>query len=263
MDVHVWKVDNPTLRVQFDRQKQSLRTLDCWKDVSTLDAENNVRDVCQRGFRVAEGGGGLSFQTGEVNVAGARSEQHQYLLCRVAVGRAYALVEEGGAESGVPKGYDSLYRVREAGGGEEDGGLHYAHEYVVFNPAQVLPEYVVHFTFRPEDAVALGASAAPSEVPLADRRRLFRTKLQQVKSEVTRALSVLGPSLGDATEAMLGRLSEEYETALHASAQPDPLLEGRKRSILDALRRIESAPACADHGGFWRSLSARHVRAIR
>jgi len=155
------------------------------------------------------------------------------------VGRAFALLEEG-ASRAIPDGYDSLYVHSDAEDTADDdeaaaGGPH-RQEYVVNNPAQVLPEYIIHFDFDPADAV-LGV-APSATMTLEERRDHFRAKIDEVRGEVSRALAVLGPSLGSRTEEMLSDLTAKYEAALHASTQPEPLLEERRRSIREGLRRI-------------------------
>jgi hypothetical protein len=163
--------------------------------------------------------------------------QHQYLLCRVAVGRAYALLDSSSARV-IPEGYDSLYVHKEEDELESDGLAAYGQDYIVMNTAQVLPEYVVHFDFDPADAVY--GPPPTASMSLEERRDHFRSKVNEVRAEVSRALSVLGPALGNRTEEMLSDLTSKYESALHASTQPEPLLEERKRSINEGIRRISS-----------------------
>ncbi|KAA0171071.1 hypothetical protein FNF28_01076 [Cafeteria roenbergensis] len=242
-NVHAWFVETPSLRAKYERQTSTGGLeLPSWVDVDALPAHNPVQEVCARGFRMPEDGGGLSFHSGNIDLSdvGDRT-QHQFLLCRIAVGRAFALLEEGAARA-VPEGYDSLYvhsADDEADAGDDEAagasGLH-RHEYVLTNPAQALPEYIVHFDFDPADAV-MGPPPSAT-MTLDERRDHFRAKIDEVRGEVSRALSVLGPSLGSRTEEMLADLTTKYESALHASTQPEPLLEERKRSIHEGIRRI-------------------------
>lgn len=235
-DVHIWRVETPSLRVKYERQIRSGGLeLPSWVDVDALPAINPVQDVCTRGFRAPDDGSGLSFASGVINLSGvADRRDHQFLLCRVLVGRAFALLDPA-APRRVPEGYDSLYIHHEE---NDDPSAHYRHEYVVLDPAQSLPEYVVHFTFDPTAVIT--EPPATVDMALDARREHFRSKVDEVRSEVSRALAVLGPSLGARTEEMLSELTTRYEGALQQSTRPEALLEERKRSAHEGIRRITS-----------------------
>jgi hypothetical protein len=195
--------------------------------VSSLTGLNAVQDVCRRGFLLPPGGGGLAFSMGTLPLPlGAVSQQQQVVLCSVGVGRSHVLdASGGGGGEGAPRapppaGYDSLY-VHTGESGDE-----YAHRYVVFDAAQVLPRYVVHFSLQP------GAAEAP-------KRRAGDINLEDIKARIADALSVLGPAASAATEKMLSDIGASYEEALAASRAPDALLEERRRSIGEALVAID------------------------
>lgn len=76
---------------------------------------------------------------------------------------------------------------------------------------QVLPRYLLQFTFNPATRVEATNRSANA---LAARRQRFREELNELKSRVGQALAVLGPSAGDETDRMLNDLASKYEDAL-------------------------------------------------
>lgn len=220
-ELAIWAISNPQLNVEFERRSASLLRLDSWVDINGLDDNNAIQDVCQRGFRT--GDSGQTFNVGSVQFAEDGQIQHQYLLCSLAVGKSFVL-DGPEADRKLPAGYDSLY-VHDASAEAGPDGTAYRHKYMVFDNAQVLPRYVVHFTYDP-------ASPAP-------RQKAGEINLAELKAKISDALSVLGPSASAAAEKMLADVGSGYETALRQSSETDSLLDERKRSIHDALRLVD------------------------
>jgi hypothetical protein len=129
-------------------------------------------------------------------VVSVTAETHQYLLCTVAVGRSY-VQDDPAAPRSLPASYDSLYlHIPEAGagdaaegGGDLTSGDAYRHTYVVFDAAQVIPRYVVHFAYHPRERLL--------------RQPVKPINLAEIKARVADALSLLGPAAPAATEKML------------------------------------------------------------
>jgi hypothetical protein len=220
-DVSIWVISNPQLNVKFERRSASLLTLASWVDVNSLEERdgNAVQEVCQRGFRMAADKP-LALKVGAISFDDRSQVQHQYLLCNVAVGRSF--VQDGpDAERKLPPGYDSLY-LHDAAASAPGA---YQHQYAVFDPSQVVPRYVVHFTLDPS-------------VP-QPRTAVGEIDLEALKARIGEALSVLGPAASAATEKMLSDIGEAYDKALTASSEPDALLETRKSSVADALRMVD------------------------
>ena len=121
-----------------------------------------------------------------------RAESHQFLLCTVAVGRSY-VQDDASAPRSLPQGYDSVYLHSPAeaagGGGDLTSGENYRHTYVVFDSAQVIPRYVVHFDYHPRERML--------------RQPQKPINLDEIKARVADALSLLGPAAPAATEKML------------------------------------------------------------
>ena len=81
---------------------------------------------------------GVGFHTGALSLDTASGgDKHQFLLCRVAVGRAFPLVDEKG-DRRLPSGYDSLYVHREDEEGDDSAGIG-----VGIPPSRASQEYVV------------------------------------------------------------------------------------------------------------------------
>jgi hypothetical protein len=196
-DINIWQVSNPALTAQFDRRSNSQLSVDCWVDITALDDSNAIQDVCKRGFAMPVGGEGLAFTTGTIKFDADAPEQRQFLLCSVAIGRSF-VIDDLAAKRELPAGFDSLYlHMPESDGA---GGDLYRHTYVVFDPAQVLPRCVVHFTFNPLERPP---RRPPSSVNLAE-----------IRQRVAEALSVLGPAAGAATEKMLMDIGGRFSSLL-------------------------------------------------
>lgn len=81
--MHAWFVETPSLRAKYERQTSTGGLeLPSWVDVDALPAHNPVQEVCARGFRMPEDGGGLSFHSGNIDLSGVgdRSEGAWWLL---------------------------------------------------------------------------------------------------------------------------------------------------------------------------------------
>lgn len=65
-EINAWTIANPHLNVQYERRSSGLLAVDCWVDMTMLDAANPIQDVCKRGFVVPDGGDGLLFTTGNM-----------------------------------------------------------------------------------------------------------------------------------------------------------------------------------------------------
>lgn len=95
----------------------------------------------------------------------------------------------------LPAGYDSVYlHMPPERGGDADGadltsGENYRHTYVVFDSAQVIPRFVVHFSYHPRERML--------------RQPQKPINLAEIKARVADALSLLGPAAPAATEKML------------------------------------------------------------
>lgn len=66
-DVAAWSINNPHLTVMYERRSTGMLSVDCWLDITTLDARNPVQEVCKRGFYMPDSAEGLPFVTGNIH----------------------------------------------------------------------------------------------------------------------------------------------------------------------------------------------------
>lgn len=178
-----WSVANKRLAVECEQRCRGLLQLHAWVPVVELPQDTSVQEICYNGFRMSHTG--LSFHIGNVQLPGvlrgaeprekpgalghdvrgrgralpAGRRLYEFLLCRVGVGRSYRVDNARSAEGlELPPEYDSFIIRREAAEetalDEEYPGVlprHVLHsEYIVRDPSQALPLYLVHFEYDPE-----------------------------------------------------------------------------------------------------------------
>ncbi|KAE9031531.1 hypothetical protein PR003_g6573 [Phytophthora rubi] len=167
--VVIWDMRNPSLVAQYEQHTAGLLELESWVAVNDLGAD--MGDVHSYGFTSLDANQtGMKFTTGNLQLsapldaaaeAKKPSSTRQLVLCKVAVGRSLVIRDEDEAKSRLPPGYHSYYLHREDEGGssEKDQDIQaalldrgYYHEYILNNTLQVLPQYLVRFTFSAADA---------------------------------------------------------------------------------------------------------------
>jgi hypothetical protein len=165
-----WAISSPILTMQFEARARDLLVAESWVDTARLTSVNAASSVFQNGFTVPPQG--MMFPIGTpqvsppVSVTPGLVPKFEFLLCRVVIGRSYctndaASLMEGG-QLVIPDGYDSLYLVRGDNSNAADisatpKSMNQAeaqtpknyHEYVVLEGAQVIPCFLVHFTYDP------------------------------------------------------------------------------------------------------------------
>ncbi|CAE7696522.1 BBX19 [Symbiodinium pilosum] len=177
-----WSVANKRLNVEFESRCKGLLQLHAWLPVAEIPFGQTVEDICRNGFKA--GHTGVSFHVGNLQLPSLYSDGrdrggndrghgvksrgrslpagrrlYEFLLCRIGAGRSYLIDNPSHAETlALPPEYDSFFvrhnPANEQVIHEEFPGvlprhvLH--HEYMVRDPAQALPVYLVHFEFDPE-----------------------------------------------------------------------------------------------------------------
>ncbi|CAE7626717.1 BBX19 [Symbiodinium sp. CCMP2456] len=177
-----WSVANKRLNVEFESRCKGLLQLHAWLPVAEIPFGQTVEDICRNGFKA--GHTGVSFHVGNLQLPSLYSDGrdrggndrghnvksrgrslpagrrlYEFLLCRLGAGRSYLIDNPSHAETlALPPEYDSFFTrhspANEQVIHEEYPGvlprhvLH--HEYMVKDPAQALPVYLVHFEFDPE-----------------------------------------------------------------------------------------------------------------
>lgn len=151
----IYSVASPHLTLGFDKKAQGKLVLDSWLDTSVLIEENRIEDVCTRGFKCPQGG--LLFAVGAAKTSAPLSYgcTYEFLLVKLGVGRAYNVNVESIDEKNrlqIPPNYDSVYLFYPQ---EEESS--YQHNYVIYDPAQSLPCFIVHFELDPSRESAYSA----------------------------------------------------------------------------------------------------------
>ena len=151
-----WEVSNPQLTLQFEKRCKDTLTVDAWVDVSKLDAAalgasgNAEEEIMKRGFQLDPHGPGHCFTVGKVAIqseddqSGDKAIIKRFLLCKVAIGRAYNASEEYASTAAVPDQYDSFVIQKDESSDE-------SFRYVVKDHAQILPTFLVAFRYDPSE----------------------------------------------------------------------------------------------------------------
>eukprot|EP00928_Gymnodinium_smaydae_P033035 TRINITY_DN23775_c0_g1_i1.p1 TRINITY_DN23775_c0_g1~~TRINITY_DN23775_c0_g1_i1.p1 ORF type:complete len:508 (-),score=94.28 TRINITY_DN23775_c0_g1_i1:126-1649(-) len=184
-----WSVLNHRLALEFSQRCKGLLTLHAWFPVADLPDDVPIQEVFQKGFRAGAGGvpfhignirlpetvggGSKAHQdaSGQPNPRGhpvsrrgrnlpSGRRLYEFVLCRVGVGRSMLIERPEAAETlDLPPEYDSFFVKHDVGDSQQilhldiEGVLpHHAmhHEYIVRDPAQALPLFLVHFEYDPE-----------------------------------------------------------------------------------------------------------------
>ncbi|KAG7401059.1 hypothetical protein PHYBOEH_003254 [Phytophthora boehmeriae] len=170
--VVIWDMRNPSLVAQYEQHTTGLLELESWVAVNDLGAD--MGDVHSYGFTSLDANQtGMKFTTGNLQLSAPpplepsaegkkATSTRQLVLCKIVVGRSLVIQDEEEAKVRLPVGYHSYYlhREDEAGSsGQDPSGLQaalldrgYYHEYILNNTLQVLPQYLVRFTFSAADA---------------------------------------------------------------------------------------------------------------
>eukprot|EP00913_Durusdinium_trenchii_P004000 g3705.t1 len=275
-----WSVANKRLSMEFDSRCKGLLQLHAW-----------LPDICRNGFKA--GHAGVSFHVGNLQLpslyndgrdrggndrghnvktrgrslpAGRRLYESWLFSAhydQYTSGRSYLIDAPSHAETlALPPEYDSFF-VRHSPANEQVVNEEFPgvlprhvlhHEYMVRDPAQALPVYLVHFEFDPEmpellnlplcDSCGLQAALVFCEADDAilcrpcDSRIHSANKLE-CKMPVCQHCRKLGNhSAGPAKKHRLISLREAYQHALKASS-------ATAHGILSERQRVESQQDCA------------------
>lgn len=110
-EMEVWKINNPDHLYQYEQRTKNLLKLACWKpSISNENDVNSIENICSYGYRIPNGGFGLEFTTGilelGVPASSKHSTLHTFVYSEIGVGRAYVCDR---IDIELPTGFDSLY----------------------------------------------------------------------------------------------------------------------------------------------------------
>ncbi|RLN88438.1 hypothetical protein BBJ28_00007617 [Nothophytophthora sp. Chile5] len=172
--VVIWDMRNPSLVAQYEQHTAGLLELESWVAVNDLGAD--MGDAHSYGFTSLDANQtGMKFPTGNLQLsappppeppaaATKTASTRQLVLCKIAVGRSLIIRDEEEAKAQLPPGYHSYYLHREddpssSAPDHEQQELQaalldrgYYHEYILNSTLQIMPQYLVRFTFSAADA---------------------------------------------------------------------------------------------------------------
>lgn len=149
---NMWSVSKPHLNLQFEKmasQKNKLK-INSFVDVRSLDSSTSLERIIKEGFDIPEAG--KKFTTGFFQLEKEDSSGvYKILLCKVAVGKSLCLpikkrgvkVQNKVKRTTLPPGFDSIYLMYR----DHQANKLYQYDYVVFENAQVRPQYLIEFYF--------------------------------------------------------------------------------------------------------------------
>ncbi|KAH9314793.1 hypothetical protein KI387_023420, partial [Taxus chinensis] len=149
----IQKVFNPKLQINFLRAQRDLfQPISSSHQLFHGTDDAGIEGIIHDGFRLPKKGARNMFGQGcYFATDSSKSAQKIYtkgsnklLLCEVILGRTWTVQEdhpEMDRDQIRRKGYDSLFSKRGSG---ERGGTQYD-EYVIYNPHQAIPRYIVHY----------------------------------------------------------------------------------------------------------------------
>ena len=121
--LRAWDLTSPHVAKQYRTRTAgcgsgpagAMLELHSFVDLRELDNANTPEKIHARGLHI--GRAGMVFGVGTLALPQRPAHAHQFLLCRVAVGRAFVLEDPSvlataPAQVSVPHGYDSLHLLR-------------------------------------------------------------------------------------------------------------------------------------------------------
>ncbi len=124
-------------------------------DLSQFGEAGCEEEIVQQGFNNHLTSAGLKFSVGQIKLSNDKEGPitRKFLLCKVAIGRAYNSTEDFAKIATIPDGYDSFvidHQQRPSSGCCGEGEEPSINEYIVKDGAQVLPTYVVTIEWDPQ-----------------------------------------------------------------------------------------------------------------
>ena len=152
------EISNPQLTIQFEKRSKNMLTIDSWVDECALPESLSFEEITSKGIPQKSLAGEIKFQAGKVNTdfsAKSGKLKMRFLLCKVAIGRAFNCSPSVATTAKVPEGYDSFVVDENLAQSQEtllrfdnwvkDEGKKQSLHYYVKETAQVLPMYIVSF----------------------------------------------------------------------------------------------------------------------
>ena len=244
-DVAVWHFHNPHLVARFEDRTSNIEVLHAW--VKAEEVEVSLDTLASRGFIF--GANGQKFITGTLDFDDEDQQAVQkFILCQIGVGRSYvqddaSQVDFPSPDKPLPDGFDSIFVARPEEATSENV---YRHEYILFDPSQALPMYLVQFIPGSDKSKrllewpgsGLKNQMASNVDSLYDRYDFF-DPVYYVPVSV-RDKMVGSHSFGEAALHKLIGIGDAYDAAISESLKSDPLLAQRQAEIKTQLRAVDA-----------------------
>ncbi|KAI5066362.1 hypothetical protein GOP47_0018986 [Adiantum capillus-veneris] len=182
------KVTNTKLQLNFlQAQRDSIDVLQPTQLLFHGTNDEGIKGITTDGFRLPPPHKNNMFGRGVYFATDSSKSAHQLytkgsnklLLCEVLIGRPWSLTSARPDldYKTVRKNYDSVFSVRNS---KASGGTEFD-EYVIYNPDQALPKYVVHY--KNMDSNALTLQTLQNKANLAFERRVLDASPSSYKGD--------------------------------------------------------------------------------
>jgi hypothetical protein len=216
----------------------------------------DVHKICKEGFEIREKG--MEFRTGvlasipNANPASMVPESYTLIYSDVAVGRSVIVEEKGVLTHSMPRDYESFYipqkpldrnndglfdydEYQAAANFDDRSPIDYYHRYYIKDPAQVLPKYVIEFSFAHK---AIPTSPAPSSSTLLSKTK-FNPDDQVGYFDPVLFKPITFGEYRRSRGRQLQTIEEAYEQAKADLKKPDVLVKGRRDWIEQQLTDLD------------------------
>lgn len=255
VDVH--KINNQQMTLKYERKSKGLLKMSCFTNL-TLEklspANKDTVRICREGFDFGPDGG-MEFVTGVLtNIPSQRPstaldpDEHSLVFSEVAVGRSLIAEDKDNvAKLPLPGDFHSFYLPIKVLDRNNDGVFDYEefqlaasfdgrdpseyhHRYYVKDSAQVLPKYIIQFSFahRAVPPAASTRAGADSEFEYFDPVLYKPLTMGEYRKTSGRQLQTINEAYVQA--------KRDYD---NERDKPDPLVKGRKDWIEHQLAELE------------------------
>lgn len=271
--VDVWKITNQQLSLAFERKAKSLLkivSLTCLNTDKVGFENRNERDIFSRGFEIRENG--MEFATGVLasipaaNPASLVPEEYKLIYSEVAIGRSVIVEEKSVMSHPMPRDFHSFYIPQKPLDRNNDGvfdydefqaaayfddrdPIGYYHRYYIKDPAQVLPKYMIVFSFAHKTIPASGENGGMYSSSTAGLSILSKAKsVLGGSSNSDDQIGYFDPVLfkpvtfGEYRRSrgrQLQTIDEAYEQAKADLKKPDVLVKGRRDWLEQQLSELD------------------------
>lgn len=244
-NLQVWQVDSENITTRYDRRSSDLNKVSCFVNSADLTFDNTIQNVIQNGFSFKHTNGKMLFTTGILDASIFSSQvktDFTFILTELAIGKSY-VSDDVSKMASLPTGYDSFYipplpldrnkdgefslsEYRAAACFDNRDPSQYSHKYVVLDPNQAAPKFLIKFTYHVYKPVMYNKPAY-EDVEYFDPILFKHVSAKERKVASTSRLLI---PVQHAYEQAVKNLNTNKGTK-DIFKTPDPLLEGKSQWI--------------------------------